>query len=164
MRAFVVAMGLLVATPAVAEMPFSLGVGAGVVTGVGPWRAAPALAFNAAVLLPGDHFALTGRIDGWTLGNAGPVVANSETTASLGGSYTGELTSQLYWSAGAAAAMTFLSRAGATVESRPGVLMTPALEWSTRRRTLALQLGGTALLSTEGVRFGATAGVVYTFR
>jgi hypothetical protein len=164
MRASVLLFATLLASTAAAEVPISLGVGAGVVTSVGPWRGAPSLAFDGGVGLPGGHFAVTGRVDGWTLGTLGPAVANSEVTASVGGAYSQEIISSLYWSAGAAAAMTFLSRAGSSLETRPGVLLTPGLELATRRRTLALQVGGTALLSTAGVRLGATAGVVYTFR
>ena len=147
-----------------AEVPFSLGVGAGVMTDTGPWRPAPSLAFNGALGLPGDHFALIARLDGWTFASLGPVPANSELTAAIGASYSAPIARGFFWTAGAAPAVSFLSRPGVSMETRPGLMLLPAIGLATRRRTLAVQLGGEALLSLNGVRSGAVAGVVYTFR
>jgi len=151
------------AVAAAPEVPVALGVDAGVISDVAPARQAPSMAFHAGIGLPGGRFALVARVDGWTLADVGSVVANSELTTSLSALATGPIAHGFFWSASAGPSVTFLNRAGAPTESRPGLLVLPSVGLATRRRTLAIQVGAEALLNTGGLRLGATAGVVYTF-
>jgi hypothetical protein len=155
---------ILLPLAAGAEVPISLEAGTGVIAGPSPWRAAPSLAFQGMVGLPGDRFAVIGRVDGWTFAGGGAVPANSELTATLGASFTQPLTHGFFFTAEAGPSLTFFNRPGVNVETRPGLLLLPAFGVATRRRTLSLQVGGEALVMADGVRFGAVAGVVYTFR
>jgi hypothetical protein len=156
------ALSLLLASAAAAAPPISLGVDAGVATDISGWRSAPSLQLQGAVGLT-RQLALAARMEGWTLPGVGLAVANSELTASIGLSYTQPLSPVLFLNAVAGPAMTFLTRAGAPLESVPGALVNPALVFATRRRTLALEVGAQALVFAQGLRLGATAGVTYTF-
>jgi hypothetical protein len=161
-----VGLALLLAIPLAgrADVPVSLEAGTGVIAGSGPWRAAPSLAFQGMVGLPGDRFAIIGRVDGWTFAGSGPTPANSELTAVLGASFTQPLSHGFFFTAEAGPSLTFFNRPGANMELGPGLMLLPAFGVATRRRTLSLQVGGEALVMADGVRFGAVVGAVYTFR
>jgi hypothetical protein len=146
------------------ELPISVGVTTGVIAGAGPWRAAPSVDLTGAVGLGRTRFAIVGGVGGWSFAGVGSTAAQSEVVASLGAAIRGGIGQQWTWSMAAAPALGFFDQAQVPTSTHPGVLLAPTVEFSTRRKTLALTLGSRAFFFGDGTRLGAVAGVSYTFR
>lgn len=147
----------------VSEIPISIGVTTGVIAGAGPWRAAPSVDLTGAVGLGRTRFAIVGGVGGWSFAGVGTTAAQSEVVASLGAAIRGGIGQQWTWSMAAAPALGFFDQAQVPTSTHPGVLLAPTVEFSTRRKTLALTLGSRAFFFGDGTRLGAVAGVSYTF-
>jgi hypothetical protein len=166
MRALIVAVAAFVGATALAEpaqLPLTVGVNTGIITGAGPWRAAPAMSLNVALPLGQSPFSIVGGVGGWTFAEIGVAAARSELLTSLGIALRGGLSEHWSWTAAAAPALAIIDEAGAPMGYRPGLLLSPSLEYATRRKTLGLTIGTQAFVFGDGVRLGLTAGLAYTF-
>lgn len=165
MRASLVALVTLVASAAAAEEPgpFSLRLGGGGVVGTGAvLDAAPALELSAALALS-PTFGLFAGGSGWSLSNAGPIGGRSELFLSAGGTMRGPIAGALGWALAAGPALAVIDEAAAPVVLRPALVVAPALELGTRRRSLSLRLGAQAAAFADGLRVMAGVGVGYAF-
>ncbi len=154
------------AAPARAEaspLSPSVAVNAGVVAAVAPGRASPSMELSAALRFADSRWSLAALFDGWTLGPSGTYPASSEITGALGPAIRGALTQDLFWTVAAGPAFSYSSTAVGESVWRPGVVVAPGIELATRRLDLALDLGGRAMLFTNGPRFALVAGARYAF-
>lgn len=164
LRAWVAVMVLVLAsTPALAdELPLRLRVGAGGMVANGPWRAAPAVDLSASIGPQSWPVALVAGFNGWTLPGRGGA-SGTEAALSLGVGVRHQIGRDWAWSLAASPALLWVDRAVGDTSVEPGLLLSPALELGTRRRTLNFSFGVQGLWVPGGLRTGATAGVVYAF-
>lgn len=163
MARLVLCVALLLAPVASALEP-TFGFEAGAAAGVGPFRAAPSLGLSARVPLGKSRFSLTAAVNGWTLEESSGAPAASELATAVGGMISHRFTNQLVGTFALAPAFAVHDEFGRPWETRFGLMASPALEMSTRRRTLSLQAGVRAYAFPGETRVLASIGALYTFR
>lgn len=162
MRATVFVLTLLLGLAARADGP-SVGVAAGFAAGISPARAAPAIDVSLGLPL-NDRWVLGASVSGWTLSAAGTKDAGAEGALAIVAGWRQPLSSQWSVLLLAGPALAVVDRPTQSLELHPAGWFAPALELSTRRKSLSVQLGARALVFEDGLRVGAAAGLKYSFQ
>lgn len=162
MRTTVFLLTLLVAFSARAEGA-SVGVAAGFAADVSPSRAAPAIDVSLGFPLT-ERWVLGASVSGWTLSAAGTTDAGAEGALALVAGWRHPLSDRWSVLLLAGPALAVVDRPTQSLEVHPAAWFAPAVELSTRRNSLSVQLGARGLWFEEGLRLGAAAGLKYSFQ
>ena len=162
-RSFALALCLGLVVPLAGRAQPSVGVAAGVSAAVDPSRAAPSIDVTASYALA-DRWLLGAAVTGWTFSSAGTVDAGTEGALALAGGFRQRLSQRWSVLMFGGPAVAAIDRPAQSLEVRPALWLAPALEMSTRRPSLSLQLGARGLWFGEGLRLGAVAGLSYSFQ
>ena len=158
-RAFLLAV--FFSLPAAAT-PHALGAMAGAVVEGDGWSAAPAVELSGRASL-GSRFFVGGGVQGWTFAQSIGRAAGTEVVLAVGPGVRAPLSSSWAFVVSAAPALALTDEVGAPLGLAVGAAVAPSFELSTRRRTLAVQVGARGTWLTTGPRVSAGAGVVYSF-